>query len=66
MITINCSTKDEADQVIGAFDIAYSVPEFDISFPYEQISISVNDVPYKEWGTFVNGLKFIESLQRKE
>jgi hypothetical protein len=34
MITINCSTKDEADQVIGAFDIAYSVPEFDISFPY--------------------------------
>lgn len=63
MIDINCSTKDEADQVIGAFDIACSVPDFDISVPYDQISISVNGEPYEEWGSFVNGLKLIESLQ---
>ena len=66
MITINCSTKDEADQVIGAFDIAIAnsvlYPETSIP-PYEEISVSVNDVPYDKWSTFVNGLKFIESLQ---
>ena len=63
MITINCSTKDEVDKVIGVFDTALSVPEFDMSIPYEQISINVNGVPYKEWGAFVNVLKLIESLQ---
>ena len=49
MIKINCESTYEADQVIGAFDIAIAnsvlYPETSIP-PYEEISVSVNDVPY--------------------
>ena len=65
MITINCTSTEEADQVIGAFDIVCSVPDKDIPIPYEKIFISVNDEPYAEWGSFVNGLRLIESLQEE-
>lgn len=65
MIQINCTTKEEADQVIGAFDILlYSVPEEAIPVPYEEISINVNGEPYEEWGSFVGGLKAIDSLMK--
>ena len=65
MIQINCTTKEEADQVIGAFDILlYSVPEEAIPVPYEEISINVKGEPYEEWGSFVDGLKAIDSLIR--
>lgn len=66
MITINCSTPEEADQVIGAFDIACSVPDEIYSVPYENISIDVNGEPYEEWGSFVNGLKLLDSIIGKE
>lgn len=63
MININCSTKEEADKVIGVFDIFYSVLDNDISIPYEEISVTVNNEPYQEWDSFVDGLKLIENLQ---
>ena len=63
MININCSTKEEADKVIGVFDIFYSVLDNDISIPYEKISVTVNNEPYQEWDSFVDGLKLIENLQ---
>lgn len=62
MIWINCSNKDEADKVVGAFDIAISVPDND--FPYENILVTVNGEPYEEWGSLVNGLTQIEELQK--
>lgn len=66
MIEINCSTKDEADQVIGAFDmLLYSVPDEVNPVPYNNISVNINGDPYEEWKTFVDGLNLIESLQMK-
>ena len=65
MIEINCKSKDEADQVIGVLDILISVPDFDIPIPYERISVNVNGEPYEEWGSFVNGLNLIKTLQER-
>lgn len=64
MIEINCSTKDEADQVIGAFDMLLSsVPDEVNPVPYNEISVNINGDPYEEWKTFVDVLNLIESLQ---
>lgn len=58
MISVNCTNKEEADQVIEAFEILlYSVPEEVISDLYEDISINVNGEPYNEWASLVDGLK---------
>lgn len=51
MITINCSTNDEAEIVMEAIDLALLVSDFEKSVSIDDISINVNDEPYDEWGS---------------
>ena len=64
MITINCSTNDEAEIVMEAIDLALSVSDFEKSVSIDDISINVNDEPYNEWGSFVNGMNMISALMK--
>ena len=62
MITINCSTNDEAEIIMEAIDLSLSVSDFEKSVSIDDISINVNDEPYDEWGSFVNGMNMINAL----
>jgi len=64
MITINCSTNDEAEIIIEAIDLVLSVSDFEKSVSIDDISINVNDEPYDEWGSFVNGMNMINALMK--
>jgi hypothetical protein len=64
MITINCSTNDEAEIIMEAIDLALSVSDFEKSVSIDDISINVNDEPYDEWGSFVNGMNMINALMK--
>lgn len=64
MITINCSTNDEAEIIMEAIDLALSVSDFEKSVSIDDISINVNDEPYDKWGSFVNGMNMINALMK--
>lgn len=64
MITINCSTNDEAEIIMEAIDLSLSVSDFEKSVSIDDISINVNDEPYDEWGSFVNGMNMINALMK--
>ena len=64
MITINCSTNDEAEIIMEALDLSLSVSDFEKSVSIDDISINVNDEPYDEWGSFVNGMNMINALMK--
>lgn len=66
MITINCSTKEEADKVIEAFDTASSVLDGKPNVPYSDIIMTVSGDYCDEWDKFVKGHEYLDSLIGKE
>ena len=67
MIEINCSTTDEANAILEAFEIAlYAVPDECYPLTFNDISINVNNEPYSEWGSFIDNINALKGLMNDE